>query len=267
MLEVEVSLGGDQQDDANRHTRVKLEAGSSAGQPASSTTTKNAAVERQLVAAYEQAAAKYGARSEEASQAFAPIFERFWPQVYYRALHKIGAVYAEDLASETLKTVWERLNGNEVVTNLGGLVRHSFEREYATLLEKLFQGRKLARLQTPAQSEGTETHIKGALVVSLNAPAGNNDEEMELLHTLDDPDANVEEAASRRELVVMLHTMINQMPAHYREPLVCQWLLGMKIKEVSEKLDLTIDQVKHNTRRGMNWLCKRMPAQTVADWI
>lgn len=234
------------------------------------TAGKNAASERQkdllLVEVYKQAAASYGSRSEQASAAFEPIFERFWPQVHYRAMNKIGAVYADDLASETLKTVWERLNGNENVTNLAGLVRHSFEREYATLLEKLFQGRKLARHQA-ATGEGTgdEARVKGAQVFSLNAPAGSDNEELELIHTLNDPDANVEEAVARREMVVTLRKMIAQMPAHYRGPLICQWLLGMKIKDVAEELNMTIDQVKHNTRRGMDWLGKRMPE--AADWL
>lgn len=223
--------------------------------------------ELQWVEAYKQAVATYGPRSEEASLAFQPIFEKYWPQMHYRATTKIGAVYAEDLASETLKTVWERLNGHEVVTNLAGLVRHSFEREYATLLEKLFQGRKLARQQQAVAGEGENepSRIKGAMVVSLNAPVGSENDELELIHTLDDPNASVEDAAARREMVFMLRGLIAQMPAHYRGPLVCQWLMGMKIKEVAEELNMTIDQVKHNTRRGMNWLLKQMPEQS--DWL
>ena len=219
-----------------------------------------------LVEVYKQAAQQYGERSEQASEAFAPIFERFWPQVHYRAISKIGAVYADDLASETLKTVWERLNGHEVVTNLAGLVRHSFEREYATLLEKLFQGRKLARYQNITDADGETVKVRGALVVSLNAPIGTESDELELIHTLDDPNANVEDAAARRELVVMLRGLISQMPAHYRGPLVCQWLLGMKIKDVAEELNMTLDQVKHNTRRGMDWLLRKMPSQA-DDWL
>src|SRR5205823_4209184 len=145
-------------------------------------------------------------------------------QIYALAMGRLGVIYAEDLAGETIQTVLERLNGNEVVTNLRGLVRHSFEREYATLLEKLFQGKKLLRAQqsagiTPAEAD--VGRVKGAVMISLNAPtAGSESEEMELMHTLDDPTADVVEAAARRELVRVLHQLIDEMPPQYRAPLV-----------------------------------------------
>ena len=227
----------------------------------------------ELVQRYKQAVARYGERSEEAGVAFEPIFEQFWPQIQYLANSKIGAVYADDLASETLKTVWERLNGREVINNLNGLVRHSFDREYATLLEKLFQGRRLAR-QHPTENELENTsgeavsppRIKGVAALSLNSPVGGESDDLELIQTLADPDSDVEDAASRRELIAMLRGLISQMPAQYRGPLVCQWLLGMRIKEVAGELNMTLDQVKHNTRRGLDWLAKQMPGQT-ADWL
>lgn len=169
-----------------------------------------------------------------------------------------------------MQTLLERLNGHEVITNLKGLVRHSFEREYATLLEKLFQGRKLLRAQ---QSAGIEVsaeeagRVKGAVMVSLNAPVfGNEGEEMELMHTLDDPTADVVEAAARRELMRVLHQLIGEMPPQYRAPLVCQWLMGMRIKEVADELGLTLDQVKHNTARGIKWLQKQLPGEA-KDWV
>jgi len=56
------------------------------------------------------------------------------------------------------------------------------------------------------------------------------------------------------------------MPVQYRAPLVCQWLMGMRIKEVATELNLTIDQVKHNTARGIKWLQKRMPGSP-DDWM
>lgn len=224
----------------------------------------------ELVEAYRAAAARYGKRSDEASTAFEPIFRRHWPHIYSLALARLGAIYAEDLAGETMQTVLERLNGNEVITNLKGLVRHSFEREYATLLEKLFQGKKLQRAQQSAglvPNEEEAGRVKGAVMISLNAPvSGSEVEEMELMHTLDDPGADVVEAAARRELVRVLHELIREMPPQYRAPLVCQWLMGMRIKEVAEELNLTIDQVKHNTARGIRWLQKRMPG-SADDWL
>lgn len=225
----------------------------------------------EMVARYKQAVDRYGERSEQAGIAFEPIFEQFWPQIQYLAANKIGAVYADDLASETLKTVWERLNGREIITNLNGLVRHSFEREYATLLEKLFQGRRLAR-QHPTEPENgavgsiSPPRIKGITALSLNTPIRGENDDLELIQTLADPDADVADAAARRELVGMLRGLISQMPVQYRGPLVCQWLLGMRIKEVAEELNMTLDQVKHNTRRGMDWLGKQMSGQ-IADWI
>lgn len=224
----------------------------------------------ELVEAYRAAAARYGKRSEEASMAFEPIFRRHWPHIYTLALGRLGGIYAEDLAGETMQTVLERLNGNEVVTNLKGLVRHSFEREYATLLEKLFQGKKLLRAQQSAglaPAEEAAGRVKGAVMISLNAPAsGSEAEEVELMHTLDDPSSDVVEAAARRELVRVLHQLIQEMPSQYRAPLVCQWLMGMRIKEVAEELNLTIDQVKHNTARGIKWLQKHMPG-SADDWL
>jgi len=224
----------------------------------------------ELVAIYLQALNQQGKQSEAASDAFAPIFRRYWPQVYGLAMNRLGAVYAEDLAGETMMTVLERLNGKEEITNLKGLVRHSFDREYATLLEKLFQGKKLLRAQQSAgtaSSEAEPSRVKGAVVVSLNAPLGGNEaEEMELMHTLDDPTADVVEAAARRELVRVLHELIGEMPPQYRAPLICQWLMGLRIKEVAEELDLTVDQVKHNTARGIKWLQKHMPGQA-SDWL
>ncbi len=227
----------------------------------------------EMVARYKQAVSLYGERSEQGSTAFEPIFEQFWPQIQYLANSKIGGVYADDLASETLKTVWERLNGREVITNLNGLVRHSFEREYATLLEKLFQGRRLARQhssETEPEHEAGEAisppRIKGMSALSLNTPVGGESDDLELIQTLADPDSDVADAAARRELVAMLRGLISQMPAQYRGPLVCQWLLGMRIKEVAGELNMTLDQVKHNTRRGMDWLGKQMSGQT-GDWL
>ncbi|MDB5082376.1 MAG: hypothetical protein JWP00_4300 [Chloroflexi bacterium] len=223
----------------------------------------------QLVEAYRLASATYGPKSEEASLAFEPIFRRYWPYVSNLASSRLGAVYAEDLAAEAMSTVLERLNGKEVITNLRGLVRHSFEREYATLLEKLFQGKKLMRAGLTTVDAGNEgsAKVKGATILSLNAPAANSDsDDLEMIHLLDDPGADVVEAAARRELINVLHGLIEEMPSQYRGPLVCQWLLGMRIKEVSEELDLTIDQVKHNTARGIKWLQKRMPGQS-SDWL
>lgn len=225
-----------------------------------------------LVENYRAAVDRYGKRSEEASLAFEPIFRRYWPQIYSLALSRLGVIYAEDLAGETMQTVLERLNGNEVVTNLRGLVRHSFEREYATLLEKLFQGKKLLRAQqsagiVPDEEDANANRVKGAVMISLNAPAaGSESDDMEMMHTLDDPSADVVEAAARRELVRVLHQLIDQMPPQYRAPLVCQWLLGMRIKEVAEELNLTLDQVKHNTARGIKWLQKHMPGEA-DDWL
>ncbi len=224
-----------------------------------------------LVEAYRQAKESHGPRSEESSQAFEPIFRRYWPFVYSLAVSRMGAVYAEDLAAEAMSTVLERLNGKEVITNLRGLVRHSFEREYASLLEKLFQGKKLMRAGlTSVDAEAVASggpKVKGATVVSLNVPTGNHDsDDLEMMHLLADPTSDVVEAASRRELITVLHNLIAQMPSQYRGPLVCQWLMGMRIKEVGEELGLSIDQVKHNTARGIKWLQKRMPG-TSADWI
>lgn len=224
----------------------------------------------ELVEAYRVAEERDSARSEAASLAFEPIFRRFWPYVHSLASSRLGAVYAEDLTAETMMTVLERLNGNEVVTNLRGLVRHSFEREYASLLEKLFQGKKLMRAGVTSVDEVEAANggpkVKGATMVSLNMPVGGESEDLEMLHVLDDPTADVVEAAARRELVRVLHELIGDMPSQYRGPLVCQWLMGMRIKEVSEELNLTIDQVKHNTARGIKWLQKRMPG-TSQDWL
>jgi RNA polymerase sigma factor (sigma-70 family) len=224
----------------------------------------------ELVETYREAALRFGKRSEEASYAFEPIFRRHWSQIYGLALSRLGVVYAEDLAGETMQTVLERLNGNEVITNLKGLVRHSFEREYATLLEKLFQGKKLMRARQSAgimPSDEEAGRVKGAVMVSLNAPIASSEaDEMELMHTLDDPSADVVEAAARRELVRVLHQLISEMPPQYRAPLVCEGLMGMRIKEVAEELNLTLDQVKHNTARGIKWLQKRMPGGP-DDWL
>lgn len=231
---------------------------------------RNEPNDTELVENYRVAVERFGRRSEESSFAFEPIFRRYWPQIYALAMGRLGVIYAEDLAGETMQTVLERLNGNEVVTNLRGLVRHSFEREYATLLEKLFQGKKLLRAQQSAgiaPAEADIGRVKGAVMISLNAPAaGSESEEMELMHTLDDPTSDVVEAAARRELVRVLHQLINEMPSQYRAPLVCQWLLGMRIKEVAEELNLTLDQVKHNTARGIKWLQKHMPGDA-DDWL
>ncbi len=234
-------------------------------------TTQIEPGDAQLVETYHRALAQYGPRSEQAGTAYEPIFRRFWPYAYALANSRMSAIYAEELAAETLMTVLERLNGKEVITNLKGLVRHSFEREYATLLEKLFQGKKLARggLTNPDQSEAESggPKLKGATIVSLNvAPPGHSSEDFDLSQVLVDPDADVVEAAARRELVRVLHNLIADMPAQYRAPLVCQWLLGMRIKEVATELNLTIDQVKHNTARGIKWLQKRLPG-TPEDWI
>ncbi len=226
----------------------------------------------ELVEAYHEATAlKGGPRSEAASAAFEPIFKRYWPYVHSLASSKMGALYADELAAETMLTVLERLNGKEIITNLRGLVRHSFEREYATLLEKLFQGKKLTRAGLTVVDTETvgSSKVKGATIVSLNvAPnsANGDSEELDLLNILDDPSADVVEAAARRELVRVLRALISEMPVQYRAPLVCQWLMGMRIKEVATELDLTLDQVKHNTARGIKWLQKRMPG-TPDDWL
>ena len=222
----------------------------------------------ELVEAYRLASEANGPRSEAASLAFEPIFRRFWPFVYGLAVGRLGTVYAEDLAAEAMSTVLERLNGREVVTNLRGLVRHSFEREYASLLEKLFQGKKLMRAGlTSVEGEPGGAKVKGATIVSLNTPTGNGEsDDLEMMNLLDDPTADVVEAAARRELVRVLHNLIGEMPPQYRAPLVCQWLMGMRIKEVGDELGLTIDQVKHNTARGIKWLQKHMPG-TAADWL
>lgn len=233
-------------------------------------TNRNEPSDAELVEIYRSAAAQFGKQSEQASLAFEPIFRRYWSHIYNLAMGRLGTVYAEDLAGETMQTVLERLNGNEVITNLRGLVRHSFEREYATLLEKLFQGKKLLRAQQSAgitPNEADVGRVKGAVMVSLNAPvAGSEAEDVELMHTLDDPTADVVEAAARREMVRILHGLINQMPTQYRAPLVCQWLMGMRIKEVADELNLTVDQVKHNTARGIKWLQKNMPGDA-RDWL
>lgn len=222
----------------------------------------------ELVEVYHQAVDQDGPNSEAAGVAFEPIFRRFWPYVYSLATVKLGTLYAEELAAETMMTVLERLNGKEVVTNLKGLVRHSFEREYATLLEKLFQGRKLMRAGvTTVDPETSSGKVKGASIVSLNVSANASEsDDLDMLNLLNDPDADVVEAAARRELVRVLHGLIAEMPAQYRAPLVCQWLMGMRIKEVATELNLTIDQVKHNTARGIKWLQKRMPGSP-DDWM
>ncbi|NWJ47883.1 MAG: sigma-70 family RNA polymerase sigma factor [Chloroflexi bacterium] len=237
------------------------------GRPRGSAQNRQPSSDSELVSAYKARAEQFGARSEEAAEAFKPIFERYWNQAYFWALSKIGAVYAEDLAQDTLQTVWERLNGREVVTNLRGLVRHSFEREYATLLEKLLQGRKLQRANRHEEGQEEPSKLKGAVVLSLNVSApGVEGESAELINLVEDASANVPDSAIRLEQVRVLHDLIEQMPPNYRTPLVYQWLLGKKIKEVADELGLTMDQVKHNTSRGIVWLRKRMPGQA-QDWL
>ncbi len=231
----------------------------------------NGLSDAELVANYKAAAERYGSASAEAEMAYEPIYSRYYGQVFSLALSKLGALYCEDLAQETLYTVWERLNGREVVTNLRGLVRHSFEREYVTMLEKLLQGRKLQRARQkaglPEEEINGEKRIKGAVVVSLNAVApGMEGESAELINLVEDPNANVADEAMRLEQVRVVQGLITQMPPNYRAPLVCQWIMGMKIKDVAVELDLTMDQVKHNTARGIAWLRKNMPGQP-EDWL
>ncbi|MEI7554814.1 sigma-70 family RNA polymerase sigma factor [Candidatus Chlorohelix sp.] len=237
------------------------------GRPRGSVQNLQSSSDGELVAIYKARAEQFGALSEEAAEAFRPIYERYWHQAYFWALRKIGAVYAEDLAQDTLQTVWERLNGREVVTNLKGLVRHSFEREYATMLEKLLQGRKLQRANRNEVGQEESSKLKGAVVLSLNVSApGVEGDSAELINLVEDASANVPDSAIRLEQVRVLHDLLEQMPSNYRTPLVYQWLLGKKIKEVADELGLTMDQVKHNTSRGIVWLRKRMPGHA-QDWL
>jgi RNA polymerase sigma factor (sigma-70 family) len=235
--------------------------------------------EAQLVEHYRRMAAQFGHRSEQASLAFKPIFKLYWPQVVKWAEQRVGIVHSEELAGETMFTVLERLNGTEEITYLRGLVRHSFEREYASLLEQLFQAKKLSRTRgrvqgqgkaDPADKDNQPQALKGAVLLSLNqmVVSSSTEDETESINLLADEsaEANVEQTVRRRELMQTLHQLIEQMPPQYREPLVCQWLKGMKIKEVCEVLDLTVDQVKHNTARGIKWLQKHLPGEA-QDWL
>jgi RNA polymerase sigma factor (sigma-70 family) len=217
-----------------------------------------------LVEDYRRAAETYGPRSEEASLAFEPIFKKYWPQIHGMAMSRMGVIYAEDLAGETMQTVLERLNGKEVITNLRGLVRHSFEREYATILEKVFQGKKLAR--AGIIHEDDSQRVKGVVLVSLNAPVAGDENGIELLHTFEDPNANTEDEAARLELVRELHRLIDLMPRQYREPLVYRWLMGRTIRETCRDLNLTMDQVKHNTARGILWLQEELTSEA-RHWL
>jgi len=274
VLNLNSNLGSPEEQEENIEVSESQHSARGRGRPKGSgrRTPPGSLPDEELVAVYKAAAERYGKDSEEAALAFEPIYARYWPQTYGLALGKLGALYADDLAQETMQTVWERLNGREIITNLRGLVRHSFEREYVTILEKLLQGRRLqrARQAEAGLASGTNPEsgkIKGAVVVSLNATApGADGESFELINLMEDPHADVVDAASRLEQIRVLHSLMEKMPAQYRAPLVCQWLLGMKIRTVAEELSMTIDQVKHNTGRGIAWLRKNMPGQP-EDWL
>lgn len=255
-----------------------ITASASASQPQRNRSKANEqAWELQLVEEYRKVARQFGQRSEAAGIAFEPIFRCYWPIVMQWAEARMGAVHSEELAGETMFTVLERINGLEEITYLRGLVRHSFELEYATLLERLFQAKKLSRSRSRGRVQGRATAtsssdgsqpLKGAVLVSLNRAIATAEGEVETLNLLADEseEADVELAVRRRELLQTLHRLIEQMPPQYREPLVCQWLRGMKIKEVCTELNLTMDQVKHNTAKGLRWLQKHLPGEA-QDWL
>jgi DNA-directed RNA polymerase specialized sigma24 family protein len=70
---------------------------------------------RELVQCYLQTAARYGVRSQEASQAFTGIAEKFRPYIIKRLLgggqFSLQKEDAEDIAQEVLTDLWNWLNG------------------------------------------------------------------------------------------------------------------------------------------------------------
>jgi DNA-directed RNA polymerase specialized sigma24 family protein len=111
---------------------------------------KTKKTDAELVADFQQGCALHGKDSNETSEAFEPIFQRYWSFTVYLARQKLGKNfgerYGEDLAAATLMTTLMRLrDGKEKITDLKGLIRHSLYFEHADLMEKLFQGRRLAR--------------------------------------------------------------------------------------------------------------------------
>jgi DNA-directed RNA polymerase specialized sigma24 family protein len=77
---------------------------------------------RQLVECYLQAAAHYGVSSQEASEAFRPIAEKFLPHILRRLLggrkYNLQKEDAEDIAQEAILSTWNWLNS--YLSNSGG---------------------------------------------------------------------------------------------------------------------------------------------------
>jgi RNA polymerase sigma factor (sigma-70 family) len=234
------------------------------------------ATDQELVANYLKAYRGYGASSVEASEAFEPIFKRYWPFAVARATGRLGkdlaTLYSEEIASDTLLTVLKRLNaGKEEVVYLKGLVIHSFNRRCSDFLERLLQGRRLSRAGIiPDGSEAfilEDGQVQGAIVSSLNISISWLTGEELLDHIEDkDRDANVEVAASRRELARQIRTLIAEMPENYQAPLIAQYFKGMSNRDIQSTYGLTRDQAKKRAGAGLKWLCGRLNGG-YSDWL
>lgn len=221
--------------------------------------------DQELVTLYQAAAQENGINSSEAYDAFNQIVETYEKFIFCLARKQgLDEETAEDLAQETLTTIWKRLNGKETITNLRGLITHSFQCRWKTYLERTYHKRangtpiQTFSLDSSLSISDTTTQLttgaggKGIALVNINA---NSTWHLNMAERLYDPNENIEQAVIQAELLRELRELIAQMPKNYRLALL-QQLAGAGLREIAESNDWTIDQTKKYIVRARQWLSK-----------
>lgn len=228
--------------------------------------------DNELVSYYKTSISEKGLQSNEANQVINHIFLKYTNLISVLARQKgIAEAYIDDIKQLVFLTVWQRLNGKEEITNLKGLILHSFHCRAATYFERTYhkkaagQAIQTISLATPGLlNEGNSNNfqmVKGAggREIYLDVTPTTAKFSAPLIEKLYDISENTEEQFLHAEHVAQvrkqLRWIFENIPAKYGTALL-QQLGGAELKEIAQTNGWTIDQTKKYVVRGRQWIAK-----------
>lgn len=161
-------------------------------------------------------------------QAFAEIFERFWPLLLRNALRFTGDPdEANDVVQDVLATLWEKRSALEIHNSLAGY------------LYTATRNRMLMTIRHSKRWEQYQQILKASWEEGLSL---------------------IDEEMAAKELAQRFEEELSQLPPQMREAFTLSRIHELSYQEIAVKMDLTDNTVKHHISRALKKLRSKLNA-------
>lgn len=180
---------------------------------------------------------------------FQRIYEVYQPKLLRYVTYLIGEEGAEDLTQEIFVKVHQALD------------HFRGDAKLSTWLYRIATNAALDKMRSPAVRRATASQTPEHSFENVD-------------DNVEDQDAwtgekavPVEHQVFRKEMNACIMDFIKKLPEHYRTVLVLGEFEGMRNKELSEVLGITVDTAKIRLHRGRALLAKELRTNCASYWI